>query len=153
MRLFTVNTLPKVTRIHRYMRGRYRKMDRNDGIMLSEGLVPEERLAVTPVVICPFCMERYYKEYYEKRKELYKDCLNHNKPMFEFVRDEWNMKRSNEDVDTYFDRGLDELEVPVKAPHFWQKNEKWFVRRFTCNTCGASYDSAPYRKDHYVNLV
>lgn len=152
MKLFNVTTCPDVRRINRYMRGRYRRSDRNDGIMLSEGIVSEERFAVTPVIVCPFCMERYEHSYYERRKIAYKNAAQHNRSMNDFVRDVWNMNRSEESPDEYFDRGLEETEIEVPAPHFWQKKDTWYARHFECHTCGAVYDSLPYRKDHLVKL-
>lgn len=152
MKLFNLQIAPKIENKHRYMRGRFRKSPDEEGNRLADGIMTEERLAVLPVISCPFCLERYYADYYEKRKERYEKAVASKTGTLEFARDQWNMNREQESPDTYYCRGLIEEEIEAKAPHFWQKNEKWFKRSFICLTCGASYESMPYRKNRYVNI-
>lgn len=153
MKLFNVHYCPDMANKKRFIRGKFRNTSDEEARKLTEGFMTEERIMTAPVVVCPFCMERNPASFYEYRKEKY-EAVNEAggslKP--EFSADIHNMKRASEPAETYFNRGLIEEEKEVPAPHFWQKKYQWYVRSIVCTTCGSSYESLPYRKNHYIAL-
>lgn len=151
MKLFNVHYFPNISKRNRYMRARFRKADPEEGLKLSDGFMTEERLAVTPLLVCPFCMERNPAEFYSKQKDKFLKAQESGNTS-EFKRDIANMKRLGESVDEYYTRGLIENEDEIPAPHFWQKGDSWYKRTFICTTCGSSYETVPYRKNRYVSL-
>lgn len=151
MKLFNVHYFPNITKRNRYMRARFRKATQEEGLKLSDGYMTEERLALTPVLVCPFCMERNPVEFYTKQKEKFLKAQESGNTS-EFKRDILNMRRLGESVDEYYNRGLLESEKETSAPHFWQTGDTWFKRDFICMTCGSAYETRPYRKDRYVSL-
>lgn len=151
MKLFNVHYFPNIAKRNRCMRARFRNADPEEGLKLTDGYMTEERLAITPLLVCPFCMERNPVEFYNKQKEKFLKAQESGNTA-DIKRDLSNMRRLGENVDEYFTRGLIESEEETQAPHFWQKGEPWFKRTFICTTCGSSYESLPYRKNRYVSL-
>ena len=153
MKLFNVHYCPDITNKKRFIRGKFRNTSDEEARKITEGYMTEERLMTAPVLVCPFCMERNPTSFYEYRRERYNAAVEKGIPLrAEFSADVHNMERSSEPAEKYFQRGLIEEEKEVPAPHFWQKKYQWYVRSVICTTCGSSYESLPYRKNHYIAL-
>ena len=153
MKLFNVHYCPDIANKKRFIRGKFRNTSDEEARKLTEGYMTEERLMTAPVLVCPFCMERNPTSFYEYRRERYNAAVEKGIPLrAEFSADVHNMERSSEPADKYFQRGLIEEEKEVPSPHFWQKKYQWYVRSVICTTCGSSYESLPYRKNHYIAL-
>ena len=153
MKLFNVHYCPDMANKKRFIRGKFRNTSDEEARKLTEGFMTEERIMTAPVVVCPFCMERNPTSFYEYRRERYNAAVEKGIPLrAEFSADVHNMERSSEPAEKYFQRGLIEEEKEVPAPHFWQKKYQWYVRSIVCTTCGSSYESLPYRKNHYIAL-
>ena len=153
MKLFNVHYCPDMANKKRFIRGKFRNTSDEEARKLTEGYMTEERLMTAPVLVCPFCMERNPTSFYEYRRERYNAAVEKGIPLrAEFSADIYNMKRSSEPAEKYFQRGLIEEEKEVPAPHFWQKKYQWYVRSVVCATCGSSYESLPYRKNHYISV-
>lgn len=140
---------PKTSQVGRCQRGRYRKMGWVETSKLTERYVTEERLNTLSTMNCPFCMERYYRSFYDVREGSYRKALEDGEEKTKFWSDYNEMKKSGETPETYFSRGIIEQEEPVKI---WWSKEEWFKKSYTCTTCGAVYESKPYRKDKYIKL-
>lgn len=153
MKLFNVHYCPDIANKKRFIRGKFRNTSEEEARKLTEGFMTEERIMSAPVLVCPFCMERNPSSFYEYRRDRYNAAIEKGIPVrAEFSADVYNMERSGEPAEKYFQRGLIEEEKEVPAPHFWQKKYQWYVRSVVCTTCGSSYESLPYRKNHYIAL-
>ena len=153
MKLFSVHYCPDITNKKRFIRGKFRNTSDEEARKITEGYMTEERLMTAPVLVCPFCMERNPTSFYEYRRERYNAAVEKGIPLrAEFSVDVHNMERFSEPAEKYFQRGLIEEEKEVPAPHFWQKKYQWYVRSVICTTCGSSYESLPYRKNHYISV-
>lgn len=133
----------------RCMRGRYRKMPQSEMENLTRGMVTEERLHTLATMCCPFCMERYYNSFYSNRYDAYMNALQAGTAQQKFGSDQHEMRRAGETEEVYFRRGIIENEVEIAR---WWSKEKWFKKTYHCVTCGADYESLPYRKNKYVQL-
>lgn len=153
MKLFNVHYCPDIANKNRFIRGKFRNTSDEEARKLTEGYMTEERIMSAPVLVCPFCMERNPASFYEYRRDRYNAAIEKGIPVrAEFSADVHNMERSGEPAEKYFQRGLIEEEKEAPAPHFWQKKYQWYVRSVVCTTCGSSYESLPYRKNHYIAL-
>lgn len=114
-------------------------MTDTDKEQMANGYVSEEQLATNSIYPCPFCGERNFRFYYERKFYIKND------------KNQRNGKNPDELTnDSMYSRGLIMEEKVAKKKRF--SKDIWYYKEVTCTTCRSSYRSNLYRKNKYAKI-
>lgn len=110
----------------------------SDKTQMASGFISEEQLADNAIYPCPFCGERNFRSYYEKK-------------FYNMQKDHKKIKINDMEQSSY-NRGLViEEHVSNKKGKLFSR-ETWYYKDVMCTTCNSAYQSGLYRKQKYVKI-